>query len=160
MGNPLRFSRPNDYKEPVQASGASALALLQHQAQLALAAQAQSAATAAAAAASVPPATEVLVLSNLTSAETTETDLNDILEDVTEEAKDSGPVVSATIVRASNLDATVGVRPGSVVGDVWILFGSKDSAENCYRELHGRIFAGNMVRGSFVNKEHYNAVVS
>ena len=102
--------------------------------------------------------TVALCLSNLTAADTSESELDDVLEDVHEEAGNSGAVETSLIVRASNLSAAQAARPGSVVGDVMVKFGAVDSAQKCCAALNGRLFAGNQVKATFVDPAVYEQI--
>eukprot|EP01047_Picozoa_sp_COSAG01_P044811 COSAG01_NODE_4080_length_5376_cov_171.292401_5_plen_241_part_00 len=171
MAQPIRVSRPSDYVPSVQSQAVAQqllmqsamqdpakIALLQQNIVQQAAAQAGAGAVAPAAAPVTP--TTVLVLSNLTGPDTADADLDDILEDVDEEARSAGAVESSLIVRAATLAAAQAARGESIVGDVMVKFGSVESAHKCYTALHGRMFAGNQVKGSFVEPATYDTIKS
>ena len=66
--------------------------------------------------------TAVRVFSNLTAPDTSDEDLSDVLEDVTEEARNSGKTLSTDIVRPGSLAAYQTVREETKVGDVFLKF--------------------------------------
>ena len=99
-----------------------------------------------------------MVFSNLTAPETSDEDLSDVLEDVTEEAQNSGKTISTDIVRAGSLAAYQAVRAESAVGDVFLKFEQVEDAHKCYLALNGRMFAGNQVKGSFIDAATFDAL--
>ena len=105
-----------------------------------------------------PEPTTVLILTNLTGAETADTDLVDILEDVQEESAKYGKIKSGMVVKGSTVPVFSAIRPETKVGDVYLDFQEASHAMLCYKALHGRMFAGNQVVGSFCDPAKYAGV--
>jgi hypothetical protein len=167
MGQPLRIARPSDYT-PSNASVAVAQQLMMQQAVTdpAMLAQMQQQATDAYGAPAEggpqqpaePEPTTVLILTNLTGAETADTDLVDILEDVQEESAKYGKIKSGMVVKGSTVPVFSAIRPETKVGDVYLDFQEASHAMLCYKALHGRMFAGNQVVGIFCDPAKYAGV--
>eukprot|EP01043_Picozoa_sp_COSAG02_P015547 COSAG02_NODE_664_length_18739_cov_11.071567_25_plen_261_part_00 len=159
MGQGIRVSRPSDYIPDQSAAAGQQMAVQQLLANPQAMAEAMAGAGAAAAptAPAVVP-TAVLVFSNLTAPETSDSDLSDVLEDVTEEAQNSGKTVSTDIVRAGSLAAYQAVRADSKVGDVFLKFEEVEDAHKCYLALNGRMFAGNQVQGMFMDPATFDTL--
>ena len=103
--------------------------------------------------------TAVLVFSNLTAPDTSDEDLSDVLEDVTEEAQSSGgKTVSTDIVRPGSLAAYQAARAETQVGDVFLKFEEVGDAHKCYLALNGRMFAGNQVKGTFMEPDKFDTI--
>ena len=167
MGQPIRVSRPSDYIPDQSAAAVQQMAVQQMMADpvaLAAAMAAQvGAAEGAAAPQSMLPAgavvpTQVLIFTNLTAADTSNSDLDDVLEDVQEEANNSGKTISATIARVDTVSNYQTARPDTKVGDVFVKFEEATAAHQCYLALHGRMFAGNQVQGSFMEPSVFDTI--
>lgn len=160
MGQGIRVSRPSDYIPDQSAAAAQQMAVQQVLANpqaMAQAAQAMGGAAAGVPGAAVVP-TAVLVFSNLTAPDTSDEDLSDVLEDVTEEAQNSGKTLSTDIVRPGSLAAYQAAREDTKVGDVFLKFEEVDDANKCYLALNGRMFAGNQVKGSFMDPAKFDTI--
>ena len=102
-----------------------------------------------------------------------------MLEDVAEEATNSGTTVSHSIVRAATLAQYQAKRPETKVGDVFLKFTETSGAEKCFLSLNGtpppfpaplsgladslpvsagRMFAGNQVMGSYMATADFDAM--
>ena len=60
-----------------------------------------------------------------------------MLEDVAEEASNSGTTLSKSIVRAATLAQYQAKRPETKVGDVFLKFTETSGAEKCFLSLNG-----------------------
>ena len=104
-----------------------------------------------------------------------------MLEDVAEEATNSGTTLSNSIVRSATLAQYQAKRPETKVGDVFLKFTETSGAEKCFLSLNGtppspaplptlsgladslpvsagRMFAGNQVMGSYMATADFDAM--
>lgn len=99
--------------------------------------------------------TNVLVVSNIYGPGD---NLDEILEDVEEEAGNHGKVLSAIACNNMQVAIWATARPGTIVGDVFIEFEAVSSAQSAYNTLAGRMFAGKQVRCSFCDALSYATI--
>ena len=136
MGQSLRVSRPSDYT-PTNAGTVVAQQLLMQSAmadpaKLVALQQKALAGVVSETAPVAPVATEILILTNLTS-ETGSLDLDTVLEDVQEEGEKFGQIVSGIIVKSTSLESFKQYRQETLVGDVYLEFAESAHALQCYK---------------------------
>jgi hypothetical protein len=61
-------------------------------------------------------------------------------------------------VRTATLAAYQTARPETQVGDVFLRFEEVADAQKCYLSLNGRMFAGNQVKGSFMEPATFETI--
>lgn len=161
QGRPLTVKRPNDYEPPPDHVPTNvALAGGSHTGGMGMAAaaaggmmpQAAAALGNLLAAAPEAPPTTVLVLTNMVTVDELKNDqeFEDIMLDAKEEAEKFGTVMSVKIPRPSTDGSAV---PG--VGQVFIMFDSSASASLAKDALHGRMFDGRTVIGTFIDEQKF-----